>query len=124
LLRFNTKITEVIDALSFLVNEERTQTASEFLEMTSKVKKIFSYFSDFTKTLSEEAKEDHSTECFDWLFCMKDAPTPKKKKDKSYDSVMNQEDLKNIQNWFNGRNFELERLYKGTIDGFDSTSFI
>ena len=32
-------------------------------------------------------------------------------------------DLNNLQKWFDGRNFELERLYRGTVDGFDSTAF-
>ena len=32
-------------------------------------------------------------------------------------------DLNNFRKWFDGRKFELERLYRGTVDGFDSTSF-
>jgi hypothetical protein len=32
-------------------------------------------------------------------------------------------DLNNLQKWFDGRKFELQRLYRGTVDGFDSTAF-
>jgi hypothetical protein len=43
-----TNISEVIDALSGLMNDERTQTASEFLQIITKVNKLISYFSDYT----------------------------------------------------------------------------
>ena len=48
LISFNTKISEAINNLTELMNEETTQTASEFLEMTSKVKKLYSFYSDYT----------------------------------------------------------------------------
>jgi hypothetical protein len=48
LLSFNTKISEAINNLTELMNEETTQTAFEFLEMTSKVKKLYSFYSDYT----------------------------------------------------------------------------
>ena len=48
LFSFNTKISEVIDVLSDVMKEERTQTATEFLEMTTKVKRLYSYFTDYT----------------------------------------------------------------------------
>jgi hypothetical protein len=48
LISFNTKISEAIINLTELMNEETTQTAPEFLEMTSKVKKLYSFYSDYT----------------------------------------------------------------------------
>jgi len=34
-----------------------------------------------------------------------------------------QKDIENLQKWFDNRNFILERLYRGTEDGFNSTGF-
>jgi hypothetical protein len=48
LFSFITKISEVIDVLSDVMNEERTQTATEFLQMTAQVKRLYSYFTDYT----------------------------------------------------------------------------
>ena len=48
LISFNTKISEAINNLTELMNEETTQTAPEFLEMTSKVKKLYSFYSDYS----------------------------------------------------------------------------
>ena len=32
-------------------------------------------------------------------------------------------DIRNFETWFDGRQFELERLYRATVDGFNSNGF-
>jgi hypothetical protein len=45
--------------------------ATDFLKLTSKIRKLYSYFTDFTSVQpqEEEKKEDTQSESFDWLFC-------------------------------------------------------
>jgi hypothetical protein len=45
--------------------------ATDFLKLTSKIRKLYSYFTDFkdVQPQEEEKKEDTPPESFDWLFC-------------------------------------------------------
>ena len=55
-------------------NEEISFRAQEFLSLTSKVQKLYSYFTDFNAQKEEEKKDDLLPECFDWLFCDGEIP--------------------------------------------------
>jgi hypothetical protein len=106
--------------------------ATDFLKLTSKIRKLYSYFTDFTSVQpqEEEKKEDTQAESFDWLFCNFNGDIPQQLQ-VQLSSVKNRDtkllnievDIQNLEKWFDGRKFVLERFYRATADGFNQAGF-
>jgi hypothetical protein len=79
--------------------------ASSFLKKVSQIKT----FCDLAKDMKEEKKDEKFD--FDWLF----------KTDSKLIDMKN--DLALIESWFPGKKIRLERLYRGSEDGFNGTAY-
>lgn len=80
--------------------------ASSFLKKVSQIKT----FCDLAKDMKEEKKDEKFD--FDWLF---------KETDSKLIDMKN--DLELIESWFPGKKIRLERLYRGSDDGFNGAAY-
>ena len=127
---FNDDLVDIINQITLFTSDQLHLGATEFLKLSSKTRKLYSYFTDFTSVQpqEEEKKEYPQPECFDWLFCNQNEDIPQqfqKSSVKNRDTkLLNiKVDIQNLEKWFEGRKFELERFYRATIDGFNQAGF-
>jgi hypothetical protein len=78
----------------------------------------------------EEKKEDILPESFDWLFCNFNGDIPQQfqvqlsaVKNRDTKLLNIEVDIQNLEKWFDGRKFVLERFYRATADGFSNANF-
>jgi alpha-L-arabinofuranosidase len=78
----------------------------------------------------EEKKEDTQPESFDWLFCNLNGDINHQLqvqlsyvKNRDTKLLNIEVDIMNLEKWFDGRKFELERIYRATTDGFSNSNF-
>ena len=75
LIAFSATLTDTINKITKFSSEELALEASAFLKLTSQIRRLYGYFTDYTWNYieQEEEKKDRDgqvahTESFDWLF--------------------------------------------------------
>ncbi len=85
---------------------------SEFLKMVSKIKK-------FTVLEAEFNEENNENESFDNLF----SESYMRFSQIDSEIITSHLELEVIESWFEGRSIKLEKLYRGSEDKFNGTSY-
>ena len=98
--------------------------AKEFLALTSKVNKLMNFTAAFNKVPEPEA----GPEDFDWLFLYVEPepiPEPILPKKPAIDTKLIdlEKELPKLEEWFDGKKLKLEKIYRGSEDGFLAENF-
>ncbi len=93
---------------------------SEFLSFVSQVKQIF--------IVSESLKQEEYKEDFDWLFKAPSVDIPGHIYNSAFASldarlIKMESEWEVIESWFPGKKIKLDRLFRGSEDGFLSTAY-
>jgi hypothetical protein len=98
--------------------------AQEFLTLTSKVNKLVNFTAAFNKVPEPEV----GPEDFDWLFLYVEPepiPEPILPKKPVIDTKLIdlEKELPKLEEWFDGKKLHLEKIYRGSEDGFLAENF-
>lgn len=100
--------------------------AQEFLDLTSKVNKLI----NFSNFLNEVPAPEAAREDFDWLFLYEEPEElPVEEilipKEPVIDTILIdlEKELPLLEGWFDGKKLHLEKVYRGTADGFLAENF-